>query len=119
MFLCKRAREFNELIDEILDMASQSSPTPKPSGNSSSGKKKNTPKGFTLLPPKGGVGSDGGGGGTGGKTDTSKTRGKESGDQWGNLPERVREDILQIFQEDIPLLYKELLRLYFKNIDRE
>jgi hypothetical protein len=78
---------------------------------------------FTQIRlPEGNSGGDSTNMGGGDKNDTSvpdRDPGGAGGPQWGNLPDNVREEILQLLQEDIPVLYRELLRLYFKNISEE
>ncbi|MFH1706862.1 MAG: hypothetical protein ABIF71_02970 [Planctomycetota bacterium] len=106
------------LIDEILSRAGGGGGA----GGSGGGGGQGTPSGEAPSPspalPSGGTGTAGGGGsGAGGGPSADPAA--PTGRQWGNLPEQTREEIMQILQEDIPLLYRELLRLYFRDLDRE
>lgn len=115
-------KDIVKLIDAILDRAIQQQRRGSGGKGSGSSKSGGGSSAVITLPPPGGGGSSSGGGGGGINEDVpdraeigSRDREKE----WGNLPDVLREEILQILQEDMPLLYKELLRLYFKNIDKE
>lgn len=107
-----------DLLDDLLKRAAAAA-----SRSSSSGSSGGTPSGSMLISLPEGGGGEGQSGGGSGSADTSGDSGTRAGStdsrQWGDLPDNVREEILQLFQEDIPVMYRELLRLYFKNLEKE
>jgi hypothetical protein len=110
-------KDIVELLDELIKRAARS----QSSGSSGSSGTSTPTVPLIQLPNQGkqGDNSTTGGGGDRSNDKHKKSAGTAGGRQWGNLPDSIREEIMQLLQEDIPLLYRDLLRLYYKNIDKE
>ena len=42
-----------------------------------------------------------------------------AGIEWGSLPPRLRDDVLNATGEEFPEKYRELLKLYYKNLSEK
>ena len=110
--------EVVKLLDSLLERAVASMGS---SSQSSKSQSNSSALAQIKLSDNQGTGGNktGGSGNNKNSTEPNKEAGSTDGQKWGALPDKVREEIMQLLQEDIPVLYRELLRLYYKNLDKE
>jgi tetratricopeptide (TPR) repeat protein len=100
----------NKMIKEAEDQEKSQSGGGKGGGSSKGGSQNQPSSGAkeSRLPQAGSSGA----------TELRKTRARP-GDEWGKMPPKQREEIIQTLQKQFPSQYRELLEQYYKQLARD
>jgi len=95
--------EIVSLLDELIRKAEEQE---SGGGSASSASQSSSPAQSSALP----------GGSAPGEVPPGPGEGASPADAWGNLPDRQREEILQVLRERFPARYRELLEQYYRDL---